>query len=108
MTSHDADEIRAAGTRLREIKQRRLVILRDLESVRAERDRLEAAEALGRRPALMRRLEELQGELNEAAAAYEARPTDSRAARLRRLTMEEIELRDLLRQAEESTGAGAS
>ena len=86
--------------RLREIKQRRAGIIRDLQEARAERDRLEAAEALGRRPALLRRLETLRAELDTAAAEYEEHPSGARAARLRRLTVEELEVRDELRKAE--------
>lgn len=106
LTSHDPERIRTASTQLREVKQRRAAILRDLQDARAERDRLEAAEALGRRPALLRRLETLRGELDAAAADYDERPSSARAARLRRLTVEELELRDDLRKAEAAEGTG--
>ena len=106
LTSHDPERIRTASTRLREIKQRRAGIIRDLQEARAERDRLEASEALRKRPALLRRLETLRAELDTAAAEYEEHPSGVRAARLRRLTVEELELRDELRKAEAAEGTG--
>lgn len=102
LSAQDSEAMRATGSRLRALKERRKVLLRDLETARAERDRREAAEANLRRGATLRRLDDLEPEVEAAAEAFDAKPTGARGAKLRRLTVEEVELLQDLRKADKA------
>lgn len=99
---HDPEQVRTVSERLRMLKQRRIEINAELEAALQERRRRESLELLRERPEITRRLQSIEPQVDEAAAAFDEDPTGRRGARLRRLSVEELQLRDELRAAQEA------
>lgn len=108
LEGYDQAHVRAAGSRMRELKQRRERITTDLAAARELRRRNEAAALQRIRPELARRLEAIEPQVDQAAAAFDERHTPSRGGTLRTLSMEEIELLSELETADSAPKEGAT
>lgn len=106
MARFDDAQVERLGDELRQLKNRRREIRRQIDEARAVSERHQVSETERRRPGIMRRLSELEPQVQAAAAAFEANPSTANAIRLRMLTTEQVELRNELRQSD-STRQGA-
>ena len=108
LTGYDQAAIIAAGDRIRDLKRRRERLAKEL-AVAAEQQRQHEVGALRRlRPELMRRLEALEPQVDQAAAAFDEKRTPGRGGALRALTVEEIDLRGDLETADSATQEGGA
>ena len=100
VTIHDV------GAQLRELKRRRDEIVRALAAARDQQRQHEAAALLRPRPELAHRLEVIKPQVDQAATAFDEQQTPGRGARLRDLSIEEIDLRDNLATADSAAKDG--
>ena len=108
LSGYDQAAIVAAGDRIHDLKRRRERIAKEL-AVEAEQQRQHEAGALRRlRPELMRRLEAIEPQVEQAAAAFDEKRTPSRGGALRALTVEEIGLRGDLATADSAVQEGGA
>jgi hypothetical protein len=99
LADHDQAATRAAGNRLRALKLRRETIARDLAAAQDHQRRQEAEFIVRQRSEIAREIEQTGPRVDQAATAFDDQPTPRRGAKLRDLTLQEIQLRDTLRRA---------
>lgn len=99
LRTYDQPAIRKIGRRLRELKQRRDKIAHDITQAEATQRRNEAGALLYQRPEIQHRLEVIEPQVDQAAAAFDAAPTPRRGANLSDLTVQEIDLKHKLETA---------
>jgi hypothetical protein len=102
LNSHDEPGTRTAGNRLRDLKIRREQIRRAGAEARDQEDRSAAVFKLRERIEIVRRLDALKGQIDQAAADFVRAPNHARAAALRDLTIEQIKLNEDLQATEQA------
>jgi len=106
LQTYDQQVVRDLGSRLRELKRRRDRLAADLASARVTQRHNEAAAVLYQRPSIVRRIKDLAPRVDKAAAAFERAPSPRQGGRLSTLTVQEIELKSSLEEAERIAGDG--
>lgn len=100
LTGYDPDAIAEVGRRLRRLKQRRERISAEIAADKTHAQTSEVSQLVRQREGMRSRLADLEGQIQEAAGAFNADPGPTRAARLRDLNLELIQLRGDLDKAE--------